>query len=153
MITQLEGKKKLFAYAAVTCCALAFILQFVPFWFFNGKTATINGYIWLPFTEKSKELGRWIASEGGKPFKIDDILLFPIIQMISSGVSVVNLIINGAESRKPYTFPLICALAGILVYNKPIAYFLSPLVWVHIVITVALIASVVGMIIYNKPRK
>lgn len=153
MITQLEGKKKLFAYAAVASCALAFILQFVPFWFFDGKTATINGYIWLPFTEKSKELGRWIAAEGGKPFKIDDILLFPIIQMITSGISVVNLIINGANSRHPYIFPLICAIAGVLVYNKPVAYFLSPLVWVHIAITLAIIVSVIGLIVNNKSKK
>lgn len=147
MINQINGKKRIFAIACIVLCACAFILQFLPFWSHNGETSSINGYIWLPFTDEHKDLGNWINSQTATPFKIDDILLFPSISMVASAASVILLIVN-AKSKRAFALPLICALAGICAYNKPASLFLSNLWPVHMAISVLLLVASIGLAVF-----
>ena len=94
--------------AFLTVCLLIF--QFTPFWHFNGKTMSINGYVWLD--PGNSEIASWFTSQLGAAPNINTVVTTTVLVLLL-GVASVVLCIWKADNRFIALLPAACALSGI----------------------------------------
>lgn len=106
-------KTMLLNYLLAVLMLLMIILQFTPFWHYNGESSSISRYIWLDTS--NTQLSSWLGSQIGKQVKVDDILAVPVLLLVVGAVGTVFCVV---QASNPFMaiFPAVCGALGILGY-------------------------------------
>lgn len=128
------------------------VLQFLPYWSYQGESVSIAGYVWRPhehstFTDLFK-------SYFGKKFRIT--LMFGLPMALTLAANLVGCVLCTVKSSKPaaYLAPVASGILGVYVLLTAQPYRLSGL-WLPSLILYALvlILGFVGILLaVRKPK-
>lgn len=111
------NKTKICNYLCIAMMAILLILQFAPFWSFDGGNASIQSYIWFP--ENYKPLTEMMQTEFGKDYNIGKIV-FPMVAILLT--TAVGIVLSVIKSDNPLVkiIPIAGTLIGIYGFlSKP----------------------------------
>ena len=109
MLKTRNGRTRTLNYICAGITFILLVLQFTPFWKFNGNLASINGYVWL--YPKNKELAEWFVSNLGRDFNIYSVVI-PSVLILFFGFFGLFLCIKKSHSGLS---PLLPAGASLIV--------------------------------------
>ncbi len=135
--------------AASVLMLVLVVLQFLPYWSYQGESVSIAGYVWRPHEYNTfTELFR---SYFGKKFRIT--LMFGLPMALTLVANLVGSVLCVLKSRKPATYlvPAVSGILGIygLLTQQP--YRLSGL-WLPNLILYALVLllGIVGILLVTR---
>ena len=122
------------------------ILQFVPFWRYQGESLSIAGYIWRPY--EHSEFTSLFKSYFGKEFKVSLMFAMPmVITLLANTVGTVFCAIKHS-SKAVYLLPIVSAVSGLYGYWAAPAFQLGSSWIIHLVLYVLMMAvGVCGFIV------
>ena len=142
------SRSKALCYVSALLLITLLVTQFVPFWHFGegeaAQAVSIGGYIWFP-TEHT-DLTSHLASLVDADFKVNDVILFPILTLVLCAAgAVLNLI--RPDSLLSGSLTALAGGSGVLAYlTAPALRLGTGWVWHLILALLALIAGVSAII-------
>ena len=129
----------------IICGILSLVLlvaNFLPFWFYDGTSASIHGYIWLP--EHYDALEKFISEQMGTQFMLNMPQIgAPILILAASAVSACFCCLK-SKSRVSSVVCVICGAICFVFYASSALLREGSLWWLHMLLSAAMI--VVGLI-------
>jgi len=122
------------------CTILAFlllVLNFLPFWSYDGMQTSIQGFVWFP--NNHEPLTAWFAGQI-PDYEINGVVGTPILILLGTIASVVVTIWK-KESPLAAVVPAVCGILSILGYlTNPILRLGNT--WVlHLIVSILLLAA------------
>lgn len=141
-------KSKICNITCIILMAVILILQFMPFWSYDGMSTSIQAYIWYPSDHAPLET--YLAGEIDG-YTINNILIMPILVLVTSVAGIVLCLIKSGE---PWSglLPLVCGIAGLWGYLFKPAYRLGGNWVLHLIVCIAL-AVVAALRIYFQVKE
>ena len=115
------------------------ILQFVPFWRYQGESLSIAGYIWRPY--EHSEFTSLFKSYFGKGFKISLMFAMPMVATLVANTVGTVLCAIKYSSKAVYLLPVVSAVAGIYGYLAAPAFQLGSSWIIHLVLYILVMAA------------
>ena len=135
------------------CAALSLliiILQFTPFWNFDGGSLSISSYIWFP--SDHTDLTAYLTAELRNDYSINSIVAMPILVLVGGAAGAALCVI---KSKTPYTL-LIPAFVGAVgawgFLTKP-AYQLGGNWVLQLIICIVLLVFAVAALVYGIKKE
>lgn len=125
------------------------VLQFMPFWRYQGESLSIAGYIWRPY--EHSEFTSLFKSYFGKSFKVSLFFALPMaITLIANAIGTVLFFLK-QDSKVVYLLPVASAIIGIYGFLSTPAYQLGSSWIVHLILNILmLITGVLGLAIRRR---
>lgn len=140
------NKTKICNYLCIAMMAILLILQFTPFWSFDGGNASIQSYIWFP--DDYKPLTEMMQTEFGKDYNIGE-LVFPMVAILLTTAAGIVLSIIKSDNPAVKIIPIAGTLIGIYGFlSKPDLRLGSTWV-IQLILCIAVIATAALTIFYN----
>ena len=133
-----EREPRPFNLICIGLMALMLILQFVPFWHYDGVTSSINGYVWLPTDHAGTEA--WLQSQIGDWFTIQYLFAQPVLQLLLAVVGII-VCIAGVDYKWPLLLPVACGIVGMWGYLTEPALQLGSGWIFHLIVCIAMIVA------------
>lgn len=134
------NRTMVFNYVCALLTLALLVLQFTPFWHYNGKSASINGYVWL--YPQDTELMGWFTSQLGTTQNVNSIVISSVLVLLFGAVGTVLCVIKsniGLIALLPAAASLSCIYAFAA---KPV--FRLGSTWsIQLVICLAILAAAV----------
>lgn len=148
MNNQIRSTKWIGIAVSVLMLALV-VLQFVPFWRYQGESLSIAGYVWRPY--EHSEFTSLFKSYFGKSFKVSLFFALPMaITLIANAIGTVLCFLK-QDSTALYLLPVVSAMIGIYGFLSAPAYQLGSSWIVHLILNILmLITGVLGLAIRRK---
>lgn len=146
MFKTLTGRIKFFNVICAVLMLCLLILQFTPFWSYNGKTASISGYVWMP--NDHSDLTSWFSAQLGSTVEIENVINVPILLLVLGAAGVIFCL---AKSRSPIAalLPAACGIVGIYgCIAKPV-FRLGTNWWIYLLLCIAMLAVAVVTIVFG----
>jgi len=120
-----------------------FVLQFTPFWNFDGKGVSINGYVWFPHDHADLETYLKSNIDG---FTVNQVVLMPVIQLVAC---VVGIILFMAQGSNPLValVSLVCSIGGIWGFLAEPAFRLGTNWVLQLVLNILMLLSSVAVLV------
>ena len=101
-------KSKVTNYVCIAFMGLLLILQFMPFWSYDGMKTSIQSMVWAPSDHEQLEM--YFVSQLGD-FWINDIVLMPVVVLVAS-IGGIILHIMKPQAKWNFIFPVLCGIIG-----------------------------------------
>lgn len=101
-------KAKIMNLVCIAVMAVVVVVQFMPFWYYEGTSTSLQMYVWFP--EKCKSLTKLLQDILGKDYAVGNIVLGPIALLVTPVVGIVLSIIKKDE----YLMKLIPLVGGVV---------------------------------------
>lgn len=149
-------KAKIIGLISIVVMVAVLVIQFLPFWYYEGTSTSIQMYVWFP--EKCKSLTKLLQEILGKSYAVGNIVLGPIALLVGSVVGIVLSVLG--KKGKPIlakAVPMVCGIVGVYGFLSQPALQLGSN-WVLYLILSILLALVCGVaavleILYGKRSK
>lgn len=138
-------KSKICNIIGILLMGMLVILHFMPFWSYDGMSTSIQSYTWFP--TKHTELESYIVGQIGGEYNINNIVLMPIIVILSTIVGIV-LNIKMSENFLVSMVPLGCGLVGAWGYITKPVFQLGTNWTLHLAVCIAMVAVAVLKVIF-----
>ena len=158
MLKKLNVTKSILNYVGAALSLVMLVMQFVPFWTYGDKTASINNFVWLKATDG--ELTSWFASNatGFNAYAdMNSLVLAPVLMFV---LCILGVIFCTKNSKAAFIslIPFFCGVIGVIGYLTQPVLQLGELWTLHIAISAALVlvglvATVFGIIVFVKGDK
>lgn len=155
MLKKLNLAKRILNYLGAALSLAMLVMQFVPFWTYGEKTASINSFVWLKATDG--ELTGWLASNapGFNAYTdMNSLVLAPVLMFV---LCILGAIFCAKNAKAAFIslLPFFCGVIGIIGYLTQPVLQLGDGWIIHIAISAALalvglVATVFGAIVYAK---
>lgn len=109
------------------------VCQFLPFW--NG--VSIQKYVWFP--SDNEAVGGIISEATGREFSVNDVVLMPVLVLLSGAVGIVLCLWKPEEIFSSIA-GIICAVSGIWGYLAEPAFRLGSLWVLHFILCLLILA-------------
>ena len=129
---------------------LMLILQFVPFWHYDGTASSINGYVWFPTDHADTEA--WLQSQIGDWFTIQHLFAQPVLQLLLAVIGII-VCLAGADSKWPLLIPAACGVVGVWGYLSESALQLGSGWIFHLIVSIAMISVSILAFFPQKRQK
>lgn len=140
------NKTKICNYLCIAMMAILLILQFTPFWSYDGGNASIQSYIWFP--DNYKPLTEMLQTEFGKDYNVAKIV-FPMVAILLTTAAGIVLSIVKSDNPAVKIIPIAGTLIGIYGFlSKPDLRLGSTWV-IQLVLCIAVIVSAALTIFFN----
>lgn len=127
------------------------VLQFTPYWQFNGQSSSINGYVWFPLDHT--DLVNYLTENVGA-FDTNGVVWMPILTLLLALAGIICCI-KWDDLPICTAIAVVFGLVGLIGYSSIDIYGISSLCGLHLVLCVlALIAGAIGTILFivNKVK-
>ena len=101
-------KSKVTNYVCIALMGLLLILQFMPFWSYDGVRTSIQSMVWFPLEHEQLEM--YFVNQLGD-FWINDIVLMPVVILFASVGGIILHIIK-PDAKWTFIFPVLCGIIG-----------------------------------------
>ena len=135
------------------CAALSFlivILQFTPFWQFDGGSVSIASYIWFP-TDHS-EVTDYLTGVLGNDYSINQIVVMHVLQLVL-GVGGAVLCLMKSSSPLVVLVPAVTGAVGIWGFLSKPAYRLGGNWVFQLIIGIVLTVFAIVSLVYHLKKK
>lgn len=82
----MKNKDKTLSIIAMGLLVVLFVLQLLPFWSFEGNSASIQSYVWFPHNHEA--INSYIASQVGGNYQINDMMIMPVLVAFATVIGV-----------------------------------------------------------------
>ena len=142
------SKTKLFNYVCALLTLVLLVLQFTPFWNYNGQTASINGFVWL--NPQGAEINNWFTSQLGTAVNVNSVVITSVLVLLL-GVAGVVLCVMKSDIGLMALLPAASALSGIYAFALKPVFRLGSTWIVQLVLCIAILAmAIITVIVGNK---
>ncbi len=141
---------KIFYYINCVLMLALFVLQCRPLWEVAGKEVSIQGYVWFPVD--NPELTECLSMMLGREFKVDEIILMPILTAVLAFVGV-GLSFKLAKYKALSLIPIACGLIGIWGYMSQEAFRMGSVWGRDIQLVLCVVIATLGVMPFVMPRK
>lgn len=151
MLKTREGRTSILNYVCSGFTFILLVLQFLPFWQYGKKAASINGYVW--WNPQNEELTDWFTSKLGSELDIYVVVIPAVLILLFCCFGIAFCIL---KSRKwlPALLPAAAGLTTIIACTIIPAFKLGSTCAIQlvlgIVIFVLAIATIVNGLIKEK---
>lgn len=114
------------------------VLQFVPFWHYEGGASSISTYLWFP--NKNVAVTSSIKAVLGKTFEVGQIVIGCIAVLASSVLGLVTCIIGQKSIGAPFT-AILAGVIGVGAYLAVPALQLGSFWGVHLAVSILIVAT------------
>lgn len=137
-------------FICIALMGLLLVLQFMPFWNYDGMSTSIQSYIWSPLAYG--RLDEYIAGHVGGTYVIDQIIAMPILVLV---IAVAGIILCIWKSDNIFTtiFPLACGSVGVWGYLCKPAFQLGTNWVFHLVVCIAMIVAGILRIVFEHKEQ
>lgn len=139
--------------AAAALMVAVVVMHFIPFWRYQGESASIAAYIWRPY--KNTAFTELFRSYFGKGFKMTLLLGLPMaLSLVGNAAGAVACAVKSSRAAV-YMIPVVGGLSGLLGLLVSPVFKLSglwlPLLVLHgLVLAVGILGSVLAAISKKK---
>ncbi len=130
-------KSRICNIICVLLMGVLLVLQFLPFWSYDGMSTSIQSYVWFPTDHAA--LNTYIAGSVGGEYSINSIVLMPILVLVTAVIGIV-LCITMSDNIFVGLLPLGCGLAGIWGYLTKAALQLGTNWGLHLAVCIGMLA-------------
>ncbi len=143
-------KSQIFNYVCIALMAALLVLQFMPFWNYDGVSTSIQSYIWFP--AENAQLTAYLTAQLGESYTINNIIWPPILTLVAL---VVGVIICLWKSDEEWTalIPLAGGLIGAWGYLTTPAYQLGANWVLHLLVCIAIVVMAVLTLLSGQKDK
>lgn len=128
-------KNKICNYVCIALMAILFVLQFMPFWSYDGVSVSIQSYVWFPANHTT--LDTYIGSQISG-YSINDIVWMPVITLVAT-VGGIILFVKAPDNAYVGIVPLICGIIGTWAYMTKEPLHLGTNWVLHLVVCIAMV--------------
>jgi len=111
-------RTKIANITAICLMALLLLLQFTPYWQFEGGSCSILGYVYMP--RDHADFAAWVETQTGAPANPNDIVTGPIFLFFLLVAGIVLCVIKN-EHWVGGLLPIAAGATGLWTYMQPIA--------------------------------
>lgn len=142
---------KLIGVAAAALMLVLVILNFVPYWLYQGQSVSLGGYIWRPY--EHSDFTNLFKSYFGKSFKVTLLFALPVaLTLVANAAGAVLCAIRSARVSS-YLLPAVSGLLGLYAFLMTPAFRLSGLWIAHVILyALTLLLGIAGMIAVRKKK-
>ena len=133
-------KTKIWNYVSAVMMLVVLVMQFMPFWHYDGMSTSIQTYIWFPTDQK--DLTSYLTAQLGADYNINSIVLAPIVILVSYVAGIVLAVIKG-DNPWCKLVPIIGSLVGIWGFLVKPAYHLGSAWVVQLILCIGVAATAV----------
>lgn len=143
-------KTQICNYVCIALMAVLLVLQFIPFWSYDGMSTSIQSYIWFP-TENA-QLTAYLTAQLGEAYTINNIVWMPILVLVAAAVGVIICFLKSDEALTAL-IPLVCGLIGTWGYLAKPAFQLGGNWMFHLLVCIAMILMSVLALLFAQKNK
>ena len=123
-------KTKIFDYVCIAVMLGVVVVQFLPFWFYEGQSTSTQMYIWFP--DKCKTLTKLLKEILGKDYNINHVVLGPAALLIAPVVACVLYVIK-PKNYFIRILPVVAAVIGLWMYLSHPVFALGSYYAIHLI--------------------
>lgn len=141
----------LIGIAAAALMLVLVILNFVPYWLYQGQSVSLGGYIWRPY--EHSDFTNLFKSYFGKSFKVTLLFALPLaLTLIANAAGTVLCTIRSAKVSS-YLLPIASGILGLSALLMTPAFKLSGLWIAHVILyALVLLLGIVGIIVAGRKK-
>ena len=137
MLKTMEGRTKVFNYVCAALTLILLVLQFTPFWNYNGQSASINGYVWL--NPGDTEIASWFTSQLGTQVNINSVVISSVLVLLLGAAGAV-LCVMKSHINLMALLPAAASLCGIYAFALKPVFRLGSTWIIQLVLCIAILA-------------
>lgn len=137
MLKTMEGRTKVFNYVCAGLTLILLMLQFTPFWNYNGQSASINGYVWL--NPGDTEIASWFTSQLGTSVNINSVVISSVLVLLLGAAGAV-LCVMKSHINLMALLPAAASLCGIYAFALKPVFRLGSTWIIQLVLCIAILA-------------
>lgn len=140
------NRTMVFNYVCALLTLALLVLQFTPFWHYNGKSASINGYVWL--NPQDNEIKDWFAAQLGTAQNVNSIVISSVLVLLFGVVGMV-LCVRKSKLSLMTVLPAVASLSGIYAFIFKPVFRLGSTWIIQFVLCLAILIIAVLSITYS----
>ena len=144
------SKTKVFNYVCAGLTLILLVLQFTPFWNYNGQTASINGFVWL--NPQGPEINSWFASQLGAAVNVNSVVITSVLVLLLGAAGVV-LCIMKSDIGLMALLPAAASLSGIYAFALKPVFRLGSTWIIQLVLCIAILAVAIFTVVNSLKKE
>ena len=144
------SKTKVFNYVCAGLTLILLVLQFTPFWNYNGQTASINGYVWL--NPQDTEIAGWFTSQLGATVNVNSVVITSVLVLLLGAAGVV-LCIMKSDIGLMALLPAAAGLSGIYAFALKPVFRLGSTWIIQLVLCIAILAVAIFTVVNSLKKE
>lgn len=142
---------KLIGVAAAAMMLALVILNFLPYWLYQGQSVSLGGYVWRPY--EHSEFTNLFKSYFGKSFKVTLLFALPLALTLVANAAGAVLCVIRSGSASSYLLPIVSGILGLSAFLITPAFRLSGLWIAHVILyALILLLGIVGLIATRRKK-
>ena len=144
------SKTKVFNYVCAGLTLILLVLQFTPFWNYNGQTASINGFVWL--NPQGTEINSWFASQLGAAVNVNSVVITSVLVLLLGAAGVV-LCVMKSDIGLMALLPAAASLSGIYAFALKPVFRLGSTWIIQLVLCIAILAVAIFTVVNSLKKE
>ena len=140
MLKTIEGRTKVFNYVCAGLTLILLVLQFTPFWNYNGQSASINGYVWLK--PQDTTILSWFTSQLGTSVNVNSVVISSVLILLLGAAGVILCVMKSHISLIAL-LPASASLCGIYAFALKPVFRLGSTWIIQLVLCIAILAAAI----------
>lgn len=137
MLKTMEGRTKVFNYVCAALTLILLVLQFTPFWNYNGQSASINGYVWM--NPQDTEIASWFTSQLGTSVNVNSVVISSVLVLLLGAAGAV-LCVMKSHINLMALLPAAASLCGIYAFALKPVFRLGSTWIIQLILCIAILA-------------